>query len=359
MLAAYARNVNPDDPFSALSVGEIERPDVPGDWTRVALGAASLNRHDLWSLAGVGLRAEQCPMILGTDAVGRTDSGEEVVVYPVIADAALEDETLDPKRTLLSEHHPGTLAEYVSVPARNLLPAPQGYTAAEAACLPTAYLTAWRMLTTRGRLPGTASKGAEDIATRGIASAGNTSEDHASDSSASADGGVVLVQGTGGGVATAAIVLAKALGARVYATGRSPERREKAAELGAVPIEAGGRLPERVDIVDRLGRRARHGALDQVPQARRAARHLRRHRRPRPADRPAARLLQAARDPRLDHGHPRRTRRTPSGSAPNTGSSPSSTRPTRSPTPNRPCGAWPPARPSGRSSSPVDRNPSS
>jgi NADPH:quinone reductase-like Zn-dependent oxidoreductase len=216
MLAAYARNVNADDPFSALSVGEIEPPDVPADWTRVALVAASLNRHDLWSLAGVGLRADQCPMILGTDAVGRTEDGDEVVVYPVIADASLADETLDPKRTLLSELHPGTLAEHLSVPARNLLPAPKGWTAAEAACLPTAYLTAWRMLTTRGHIPAQAA---------------------------------VLVQGTGGGVATAAIVLAKALGARVYATGRSPERREKAAELGAEPIEDGGRLPERVDIV--------------------------------------------------------------------------------------------------------------
>ncbi|SDE44838.1 zinc-binding dehydrogenase [Glycomyces harbinensis] len=216
MLAAYARNVNPEDPFSALSVGEIEPPAVPEDWTRVELVAASINHHDLWSLAGVGLRAEQCPMILGTDAVGRTESGDEVVVYPVIADASLKDETLDPKRTLLSELHPGTLAEYVSVPARNLLSVPKGWSAAEAACLPTAYLTAWRMLTTRGRLPA---------------------------------GGAVLVQGTGGGVATAAIVLAKALGARVYATGRSPERRERAAELGAVPVEANGRLPERVDVV--------------------------------------------------------------------------------------------------------------
>jgi len=216
MLAAYARNVNPEDPFSALSVGEIEPPPVPEDWTRVDLVAASVNHHDLWSLAGIGLRADQCPMILGTDAVGRTDAGDEVVVYPVIADAALDDETLDPKRTLLSEFHPGTLAESIAIPSRNLLPVPKGWSAAEAACLPTAYLTAWRMLTTRGRLPVD---------------------------------GAVLVQGSGGGVATAAIVIAKALGARVYATGRSPERREKAAELGAVPIEAGGRLPERVDIV--------------------------------------------------------------------------------------------------------------
>ncbi|GAA1675505.1 zinc-binding dehydrogenase [Glycomyces endophyticus] len=218
MLAAYARNVNPEDPFDALSVGEIEPPPVPEDWVRVSLVAASVNHHDLWSLAGVGLRAEQTPMILGTDAVGRTDEGDEVVVYPVIADPSLDDETLDPKRTLLSELHPGTLAESVAVPARNLVPAPKGWSAAEAACLPTAYLTAWRMLTSRGRL----------------GAAGDSA---------------VLVQGAGGGVATAAIVLARALGARVYATSRTPERRERAAELGAVPVEAGGRLPERVDVV--------------------------------------------------------------------------------------------------------------
>ncbi|MEU5154977.1 zinc-binding dehydrogenase [Glycomyces sp. NPDC021274] len=216
MLAAYASAVNPDDPFAALSVGEIEPPDVPEDWTRIPLAAASLNHHDLWSLAGVGLRAEQCPMILGTDAVGRNDNGHLTVVYPVIGDASLADETLDPKRTLLSELHPGTLAEHVAAPERNLVPAPPGWTAAEAACLPTTFLTAWRMLTTRGRLP--------------------------------ADG-AVLVQGTGGGVATAAIVLAKALGARVYATGRDPGRREQAAAIGAIPVEAGDRLPERMDLV--------------------------------------------------------------------------------------------------------------
>ncbi|GAB3235999.1 zinc-binding dehydrogenase [Glycomyces halotolerans] len=216
MLAAYARNVNPDDPLSALSVGAIEPPDVPSGWTRVALAAASVNHHDLWSLAGVGLREDQCPMILGTDAVGVTADGDEVVVYPVIADPTLADETLDPRRTLLSEFHPGTLAETVAVPARNLLPKPEGWSAAEAACLPTAYLTAWRMLTTRGRLP--------------------------------ADG-TVLVHGTGGGVSTAAIVLAKAMGARVYATGRRADRREAAAEIGAEAVEPGTRLPERVDVV--------------------------------------------------------------------------------------------------------------
>lgn len=216
MLAAYAAAVDADRPLSALRVGELPEPERPDGWTTVRLSASSLNHHDLWSLAGVGLPAERTPMILGCDGAGIDEDGREVVVYPVIADAGLPDETLDPKRTLLSELHPGTLAERVHVPRRNLLPLPAGWTAQEAACLPTAWLTAYRMLTTRGRV---------------------------------GEGDAVLVQGAGGGVATAAIVLAQALGARVHVTGRDPAKRERAAALGAHVYEPGARLPERVDAV--------------------------------------------------------------------------------------------------------------
>src|SRR5690606_6980688 len=103
--------------------------------------ASALNHHDLWSLRGVGLREDQLPMILGCDAAGLDDRGQEVVVYPVIADAAAGggDETLDPRRTLLSEHHPGTCAERVVVPRRNLFPKPAELSFLEAACLPTAW----------------------------------------------------------------------------------------------------------------------------------------------------------------------------------------------------------------------------
>jgi NADPH:quinone reductase-like Zn-dependent oxidoreductase len=117
---------------------------------------------------------------------------------------------------ILSEYYPGTLAERVAVPPGNLVPKPAELTFAEAACLPTAWLTAYRMLVTKGRLP--------------------------------ADG-AVLVQGAGGGVATAAVVIAVALGARVYATSRDPGKRERIAALGATALENGARLPERVDVV--------------------------------------------------------------------------------------------------------------
>lgn len=219
MRAAYAAAFHPDRPLAGLVVGDRPEPDVPGpDWVTVEVRASSLNHHDLWSLRGVGLREDQLPMILGCDAAGLDDQGREVIVYPVIGDPAAGggDETLDPKRTLLSEHRPGTLAERVVVPRRNLLPKPAELSFQEAACLPTAWLTAYRMLTTRGRLP---------------------------------KDGAVLVQGAGGGVATAAVVLAVHLGKRVYATSRDPGKRERVAALGATALEPGARLPERVGLV--------------------------------------------------------------------------------------------------------------
>jgi NADPH:quinone reductase-like Zn-dependent oxidoreductase len=218
VLAAYAARIAPDDPLSGLEVGERPDPEVPDGWALVDVRAAALNHHDLWSLRGVGLAADALPMILGCDAAGVDQDGNEVVVHAVIGDPAAGggDETLDPKRSLLSEKFPGTLAERVMVPKRNLVPKPAALSFAEAACLPTAWLTAYRMLVTRGRLP---------------------------------EGGTVLVQGAGGGVATAAIAIAKALGATVYATSRDAAKRERAEQLGAIALETGARPPERVDVV--------------------------------------------------------------------------------------------------------------
>ncbi|GAA4673922.1 zinc-binding dehydrogenase [Phytohabitans rumicis] len=212
MRAAYASAFDDANPLAALTVGERPEPELPEpDWVTVEVRASSLNHHDLWSLRGVGLSAGQLPMVLGCDAAGVDPSGAEVVVYPVVSDPG------DPRGySILSERHPGTLAERVAVPRANLVPKPAGVSFVDAACLPTAWLTAYRMLTTRGRV---------------------------------ADGEAVLVQGAGGGVATAAVVLAVALGKRVYATSRDPGKRERIAELGATALESGARLPERVDVV--------------------------------------------------------------------------------------------------------------
>ncbi|MBI1376288.1 MAG: zinc-binding dehydrogenase [Frankiales bacterium] len=219
MLAVYASSLHPDDPLAGLTVGELPDTEVPEGWVRVHVSAASLNHHDLWSLRGVGLPAERLPMILGCDAAGVLDDGSAVVVHGVIGDpeAGGGDETLDPRRTLLSELHPGTFADTVAVPARNVLPKPDDLTFEEAACLPTAWLTAYRMIATRSGLRV---------------------------------GDTVLVQGAGGGVATAAIQLADAMGYRVWATSRDEAKRARALELGAdQAFESGARLPERVDAV--------------------------------------------------------------------------------------------------------------
>ena len=218
MLAATCTSQSADDPLSGLTVGERPDPDVPAGWVRVQVRAASLNHHDLWSLRGVGLPADRLPMVLGCDAAGVTEDGREVVVHGLVGDPDWSgDETLDPRRSILSEVHQGTLAEQVVVPARNLLDKPEDLSFVEAACLPTAWLTAYRMLFTQaGVKPGDR----------------------------------VLVQGAGGGVSTAAIALGRAAGLTVWVTGRDEAKRARALELGAHAVfESGARLPGKVDAV--------------------------------------------------------------------------------------------------------------
>lgn len=219
MLAVSCVSQSADDPLSGLQIGEHDEPAEREGWVRVTVKAAALNHHDLWSLKGVGLSTDRLPMILGGDAAGVLDDGSEVVVHAVIGDPAAGDgdETLDPRRTLLSELHPGTLAEEVLVPARNVVPKPRTMSWEEAAAVPTAWLTAYRMLTTRSGLSGPAT---------------------------------VLVQGAGGGVASAAIVLAKALGHTVFCTSRDRDKRERAVAAGAdLAVPTGDRLPTKVDVV--------------------------------------------------------------------------------------------------------------
>src|SRR3954452_24281127 len=156
MLAAYAARTAHDDPLSALEVGERPSPGLPAGWGRVHVRGASLNHHDVWSLRGIGLPAERLPMILGCDAAGVAADGREVIVHALVGDPDWRgDEALDPQRTILSEFHPGTLAERIAVPRHNLVPKPEALSFEQAACLPTAYLTAYRMLFTRSDLqPG-------------------------------------------------------------------------------------------------------------------------------------------------------------------------------------------------------------
>jgi NADPH:quinone reductase-like Zn-dependent oxidoreductase len=223
MFAVYAGSFSAEEPLTGLVVGERPEPAAPSgwapeSWTTVTVKAASLNHHDLWTLRGVGLRAEALPMILGGDAAGVDEDGNEVVVHAVVGDPGWTgDETLDPGRSLLSERYQGTFAEKVMVPRSNLIPKPGSLSFVEAACLPTAWLTAYRMLFVRGGL-----------------TAGDT----------------VLIQGAGGGVATALIVLGRAGGLRVLVTSRDEAKRGRAIELGAHEVfETNQRLPRTVDAV--------------------------------------------------------------------------------------------------------------
>ncbi|HEV3381575.1 MAG TPA: zinc-binding dehydrogenase [Trebonia sp.] len=219
MLAVTAARFDADDPLSGLETGERPEPQAPAGWTTVTVKATALNHHDVWSLRGVGLSADRLPMILGCDASGVDEDGNEVVVHAVIGDpdAGGGDETLDPRRSLLSERYNGTFAEKVAAPRRNLLPKPTALTFEEASCLPTAYLTAYRMLFEKA--------GAQPGAT-------------------------ILVQGAGGGVATALVLLGRAAGYRIWVTSRSEAKREAALKLGAdQAFPTGARLPERVDVV--------------------------------------------------------------------------------------------------------------
>src|SRR5918998_3449239 len=156
MFAIYASEPNTDEPLKSLTLGERPEPEIPAGWVAVQVAAASLNMHDLWTLRGVGIKPDQFPMILGCDGAGQLADGTEVVLYPVVGDAGVAgDETLDPKRTLLTEKHQGTFADTVVVPKRNAVPLPSGLTAAQGAVMGTAWLTAYRMLFVKSGLrPG-------------------------------------------------------------------------------------------------------------------------------------------------------------------------------------------------------------
>ncbi|KAB8291467.1 zinc-binding dehydrogenase [Bifidobacterium avesanii] len=231
MQAVYAAGVNHDDPLGVLEVGERPEPQARPYWSTVTVKAATLNHHDLWSLMGVGLAAEQTPMILGTDAAGTLDedipgrhglkAGSEVVLYTFVG---TDGAGVAPgeRRSILSEKYPGTLAERTSVPSANVFAKPGNLDFGEAAALGTSWLTAYSLVFRAANvLPGDS----------------------------------ILIQGAGGGVSTAAVQLAHAAGLEVFVTSRSEAKRAKALRLGAdAAFEPGARLPRKVDaVVDSVG----------------------------------------------------------------------------------------------------------
>lgn len=220
MRAVFAKSLSSEAPLSGLEIGELPtaQNDTPADFVRVKVKASALNHHDIFSLKGIGLSTDRLPMVLGGDGAGVDDDGNEVIVHGVVSSSDWRgDETMDPKRSLLSERFYGTMADYVWIPRRNLVPKPPELSFVEAAALPTSWLTAYRMLFTV---------------------------------SPAVPGSTILVQGAGGGVSTALITLGRAAGFRVWVTSRSEEKKAKAIVLGASRcFSPGERLPERVDVV--------------------------------------------------------------------------------------------------------------
>ncbi len=225
MLALRAVAADPADPLSGLAPSAVAEPTVPEGWEVVEVRAAAVNHHDLSTLRGVAVPPERLPVTLGSDAAGLTADGREVLCHAVVPNpgVGVADETeVFGRLSILSEVYDGTHAERVAVPSDNLLDKPASLSFVEAACLPTAWLTAYRMLFTKARVR---------------------------------PGDRVLVQGAGGGVATAAIALATAAGCRTYATSRAEHKRAAARELGAsAALPPGERLPTPVDAaIDTVG----------------------------------------------------------------------------------------------------------
>jgi NADPH:quinone reductase-like Zn-dependent oxidoreductase len=218
MRALYATKTGGEDPLVNIEIGERPVPEASRGEVRVRMRAATLNRHDLFTLRGVVGYPITLPRILGCDGAGTVESygpdrpagtpepGSEVVLYPLTSCGACAgclggDPMLCRTWTLLSDGPlEGTFAEYVVLPALHAIPKPPSFTAVEAAALGVSTLTAYRMLFVKAALrPGDS----------------------------------VLVQGVGGGLGTAAVAMAAAAGIRVIASSTSEAKLETAKRLGA------------------------------------------------------------------------------------------------------------------------------
>lgn len=194
----YAAVLREFGPARNLRCEDVDEPTARPGWVTVRLRAGALNWHDV--LVRQGKYGSKLPHVPGADGAGtRLDTGEEVVVLPSLWWG--DDESAPaPGWEILGDHHAGTYAELVTVPVDCVRPKPQGLNWREAAALPLVGLTTHRALFARGRLCKDES---------------------------------LLVLGAGGGVATMAVQLAAATGAKVVVTSSSRDKVDNARELGA------------------------------------------------------------------------------------------------------------------------------
>jgi NADPH:quinone reductase-like Zn-dependent oxidoreductase len=198
-----------------LELMDLPRPDPGPGQVLIRVKACALNHLDLFVREGWPGLDLGMPHILGSDISGVVErwgegveglkAGQPVVINPGLSDRTCEycrrgEDSLCVDYKIVGEHIPGGYAEFVAVPADNVIPIPAGQAFEEVAAVPLVFMTAWRMLIHRAKL-----KPAEDV----------------------------LVVGIGGGVSSAAIQVAKVAGARVFAVSRSEQKLKRAEELGA------------------------------------------------------------------------------------------------------------------------------
>jgi NADPH:quinone reductase-like Zn-dependent oxidoreductase len=231
------------------------RDDLPvpelsgGIDVRVRMSAAALNHLDLFVLPGLPGVTITPKWILGADGTGVVESigrdvtsvaiGDQVIINPGISDRTCEyclagEQPLCPRFGILGEHRPGTMAEYVVIPATNVRRIPRGTDDADAAAFTLATLTAYRMLVTRARLQR---------------------------------GERVLIWGIGGGVAVACLQIAKHLGAHVTVTSSSDDKLEHARRLGADDTINHTGVDVGREIRARTGKKGVHVVVDSVGEA--------------------------------------------------------------------------------------------
>ena len=229
---------------------DIAAPAITGPGqVRVRLQAASLNHLDLWTVRGLPGVTITPPWVIGSDGTGVIDDvasdvtnvkrGDRVVINAGLSCRACEyclagEQPLCPKFRVLGEHMPGTFAEYVVLPATNVRAIPASVPAADAGAFGLAQLTAWRMLVSRARVQ---------------------------------PGDDVLIWGIGGGVAQAALLIAKARGARVWVTSGSDDKLARAQALGADELINHTGIDVGKEVRARTGKRGVSVVVDSVGTA--------------------------------------------------------------------------------------------
>lgn len=198
-----------------LQIVDLPKPTIGPDDVLINVKAIALNQLDLFVRRGSPVLKLPLPHIPGSDGAGviaevganvkGLSVGQRVTINPGLSCGRCDfciagEESLCPDFKILGEHTSGTAAEFVRVPAVNVLPIPDDYPFEQAAAAPLVYLTVWRALISRARV-----RAGEDV----------------------------LILGAGAGTGTAAIQIAKKAGARVFVTSSSDEKLQKAKEIGA------------------------------------------------------------------------------------------------------------------------------